>query len=357
MRVRRMLNVIVVGTALWSTSFAQDKSDDVIRIDTSLVNIPVIVSDRHDRYIPGLVRSNFGVFQDGVEQKIEIFSSDDAPMNIVLALDTSKSTQQVLGKIKKAAKQFIKDLDAGDRCMIISFDNDVEILSALTSDHRSLEQAVNHAEIGDAVGTLLREAVYRAINTQLRGIRGRKAIILLTDGKDHGSFVSKSELFDQVTESDTVVYPIFYETRNSGRAFRREQRIRERDIFGGRVWNRRRPGRMPGRFPRDPFPEMRIPRDRVEDPDRRAKAEANDRVAIAFLERLAELTGGFFYKEQSSNLEDAFARIAVEMKRQYLIGFYPIAESTPGTIHNLKVKVDRPGSVVRSKEAYRTQAR
>jgi len=352
---------LLIAVTLCSAAIAQERTEDVIRVDTSLVNIPVIVSDRDNRYIPGLQQSNFRIRQDGVEQKIEIFSNDDAPMNIVLALDTSRSTQQVLGKIKKAAKQFIKSLDPGDRCMIVTFDYQVNVLSDLTSDHKLLEKAINHAEVGDVVGTLLQDAVYGAINRQLRDIKGRKAIILLTDGKDHGSLVRKNDLLDDVTESDTVIYPIFYETGNNPRQFRRDRPIRNRDIFGGGVFGRggRRGGmgRMPGRFPRDPFPDMRFPRDRGNNPARQARVEENNEAAISFLERLAELTGGYFYKEQGSDLKDAFAKIADQMKRQYLLGFYPIAESAPGSVHKIRVEVDRDGVAVRAKGAYRTRSR
>ncbi len=291
--------------------FAQDKSEDVIRVDTSLVNIPVIVSDRDNRYIPGLAQSNFRVFQDGAEQKIEVFSNENAPMNIVLALDTSRSTTDVLGKIKKAAKEFIRTLDAYDRCMIMSFDSEVLVLSDLTSDKKALEKAVNHARIGEQFGTVLQEAVYMAINSKLRSIKGRKAIILLTDGKDFGSETSKNRLCDSISESDTVIYPVFYVTgglRQIAPPFRR--------FPDGGIG--RRGGRL-GRFPgggdrRDPFPGNRFPRNPRNFPAGvdRSRQEAQDAMAVAFLERLADLTGGRFLKEQKADLKDAFRQITDE---------------------------------------------
>lgn len=356
MRVRYIFIGFVAAILLRAAVFAQDKPEDVIRVDTSLVNIPVIVSDRDNRYIPALAQSNFRVFQDGAEQKIAVFSNENAPMNIVLALDTSRSTTGVLGKIKNAAKEFIKTLDPDDRCMIVSFDFEVQVLSELTSDKRALEKSINHAKIGEQFGTVLQDAVYTTINSKLRSIKGRKAVILLTDGKDFGSRTSRNQLYDSISESDTVIYPVFYVTGGFRQIAPRFPRFPD----GGMG---RRGGGI-GRFPgsgnrRNPFPNDRFPRNPRNFPGGgdRSRQDAQDALAIAFLEHLADLTGGRFLKEQKADLRDAFRQIADEMKRQYLIGFYPAEESPAGTVHQIKVKVDRSGAVVRSKGAYRTQAR
>lgn len=340
---RRTLYALCCAALLAGTLAAQDKPDDVIKIDTALVNIPVIVSDRDNRYMPGLTKANFRVFQDGAEQTIEVFNNDAAPMNVVLALDTSRSTEGVLGKIKKAAKKFIKDLGPEDRCMVVSFDNDLEILSELTADKKTLERAIKDAEVGENFGTVLQDAVFDAVQRRLRGVNGRKALILLTDGADFGSRISKPQLFDRLTESDSVVYPIFYESRNRARVIFRPQF----PDMGG-IGRRGRSGAM-GRFP-----QARIPQ-----PPRRSRpnAEANQAAALAFLERLAVVTGGRAFAESKADLDDAFRQIADEMKRQYVIGFYPKDESPAGTEHRIKVQVDRPAAVVRARSAYRTQQR
>lgn len=359
MRSRCLFYAVLFLSLLGSSVFAQDKPDDVIRVETALVNIPVIVSDRDNRYIPGLTQSNFKVLEDGSEQKIEIFSSDQAPMNIILALDTSKSTQQVLGKIKKAAKEFIKGLDADDSCMIVTFDYQVNFLSEMTSNKKQLESSINHVGIGEYVGTVLQDAVFMAVKNKMRSVKGRKAIILLTNGKDHGSFIGRSDLYNQLNESDTVIYPVFYETENI-RIPRNDGMMRfpRGGGFPGGMGRRGGMGRFPDRFPRDPFPNDRFPRNGRNFPGgNRPNAEAQNQAAIAFLEHLAEITGGRFFKEKKDDLRNAFHQIADEMKRQYLIGFYPIAESPGGTVHRIKVQVDRPGTVVRSKGAYRTQSR
>lgn len=353
--LRSFTGSLLILAAAAVSVLAQDDKSETIRIDTSLVNIPVIVSDRNDRYVPGLAKANFRVYQDGVEQTIELFNNDAAPMNVVLALDTSRSTAGVLGKIKKAARKFIKDLGPEDRCMVVTFDNDLEILSELTADKRALASAIDGAEIGANFGTVLQDAVYDAVQRRLRNIKGRKALILLTDGADYGSRITKTQLFERLNESDTVVYPIYYESE-----------MRVRDVFPRRFPDQAGMGRMGrrggiGRFPGGNFPD-RFPNRRNGriDPRRggnRPNNDAQQQVSIAFLERLADITGGRFFKEKKADLDDAFRQIVDEMKRQYVLGFYPTEDAVPGTEHKIKVQIDRPGTVVRAKGSYRTQAK
>lgn len=353
-----LLSLSAICLACILSAHAQDKADDVIKIDTSLVNIPVIVSDRENRYIPGLTIADFKVFQDGSEQRIEVFNNEEAPMSIVLALDTSRSTELVLDKIKKAAKQFVKVLAPGDRAMIVTFDNDVEILSPLTSDKKVLQKAVKDAEIGERFGTLIHDAVYQVINQTLKPVKGRKAIILLTDGKDFGSNITRRELLEELDESDTVIYPVFYETENF-----RQLRDRDRLPFpggrrggmgrgrrGGMGWPGGRNGGGIGRPGGQRGGGRGLPGGR---PD----AEKENELASEFLQQLADTTSGRFFQEKIADLPDVFRQIADEMKRQYLIGYYPGEEPAAGTVHRIKVQVARPNTVVRSKTTYRTSTR
>jgi VWFA-related protein len=341
-------------------AYAQDKADEVIKIDTSLVNIPVIVSDRENRYIPGLTIADFKVFQDGSEQRIEVFNNEEAPMSIVLALDTSRSTELVLDKIKKAAKQFVKVLAPGDRAMIVTFDNDVEILSPLTNDKKVLQKAVKDAGIGERFGTLIHDAVYQVVNRTLKPVKGRKAIILLTDGKDFGSYITRRELLAELDESDTVIYPVFYETENF-----RPRRDRDRAPFpgrrGGGIGRRGRGGMgWPGGGGIGrPDGQRRGGGGRgIPGGGNRPDAEKENELASEFLQQLADTTSGRFFREKIADLPDVFRQIADEMKRQYLIGYYPGEEPVAaGTVHRIKVQVERRNTVVRSKTTYRTSTR
>lgn len=345
-----LLSLSALCLACAAPARAQDKADEVIKIDTSLVNIPVIVSDRQNRYIPGLTIADFKVFQDGSEQKIEIFNNEEAPMNIVLALDTSRSTELVLDKIKKAAKQFIKILGPADRAMIVTFDNDIEVLSELTNDRKTLEKAVKRAGIGERFGTVIYDAVYEVINRRLKPVSGRKAIILLTDGKDFGSYITRRELLEELDESDTVIYPVFYETEN----FRQQRPPRDRFPFpgrrdrGGMGWPRGGGGRPGG---------QRRGGGGRGGGGTRPDIERQNELASEFLRELAETTSGRFFQEKIADLPDVFRQIADEMKRQYLIGYYPGEQPVAGTVHKIKVQVERPNTVVRSKKTYRTSTR
>src|SRR6186713_2872911 len=194
MSIKRVWPAVVTLLLAACYALAQDVSDERIRVDTRLVSVPVIVSDRNARYIPNLSSADFTVLQDGTAQKIEFFAATEEPLTIALLIDTSHSTAPVLGDIKDSAKAFIKLLQPRDRAMIVSFDHQMLVLSSLTSDQEQLRKAINKAEIPEYFGTVLRDAAHQTIRNSLAPIKGRKAIILLTDGKDAGSYISKRQL-------------------------------------------------------------------------------------------------------------------------------------------------------------------
>ena len=340
---------------------AQDKTtDEVIKVNTALVSIPVIVSDRQDRYVAGLKAENFAIYQDGEKQKIDYFISEETPISVAILLDTSRSTQQVLGKIKKAAKEFVKDLRPADRAMIVSFDNDIEILSELSSDQKQLEKAIKHAKIGERVGTVLNDAVYEVVKQKLSSVKGRKAIILLTDGKDAGSYTTKSTLLNQLEESDTLVYSIFYDTSKDRPRFQQNNfpfPNRGGGMGGGMGRNGGGMGRG-GNFPGGGGQQGRFPPNGGNDrqgksPDIiRQRGEMSNEKAIEFLQQLSTATAGRFYQKDVTDLTTAFTSITDELRKQYLLGYYP-ENVEDGKLYQIKVKVDQTGAVVRSKGTYR----
>lgn len=325
---------------------AQDKEDEVIKVTTSLVNIPVIVSDRNGRYIAGLQTENFTVLEDGKLQKIEYFASEESPINIAILLDTSKSTKEVLGKIKKAAREFLKQLQPSDKAMIVSFDDDVEVLSELTADRKTLDKAIKNAEIGKRVGTVMQDAVYEVVDKKFANVKGRKAIIMLTDGKDFGSYVTKTDLLYRLEESDTLIYSIFYETGNI--------QVRQNNRLPNIIFpNPNRRGRM-GRQQRrqNPFPEN-LPRPNIDRINERNRIE--NEFAVEFLEKIADSTAGRVYQKNVKDLDETFKLIADELRKQYLIGYYPEAAEETKTTHQVKVRVNKENVVVRAKNSYRSK--
>ncbi len=329
------LIVLVWLAVSFVSSNAQEPKQETLKIDTALVSVPVIVSDRQGRYISGLKAADFTLYEDRVKQPIDFFADTEEPINVALLLDTSKSTTMVLDDIKKAAKDFVKQLRPQDRAMIVSFDFKETALCELTSDRKTLEKAIGKARIGEIPGTKLRDAVYDVMREEFRNVKGRKAIILLTDGKDHGSEVSERVLLDSATEADTLIYSVFYQSlrRNPARQ-------------GGGGWGGRR-GRRGGIF--TPMPRFPAP------PQRRGRIEERNEDAIEFLQELADVAAGRYFDSEVAKLKETFGLIVEELRHQYRLGFYP-ADHAAGSIHSLKVEVARPDVVIRSRRSYRVSA-
>lgn len=327
--------VLLITFSPTTILYAQEVGpDEVVKINTALVSIPVVVNDRQGRYIPGLKVEDFTVYDDGTEQAISFFAAEEEPLTVALLLDTSKSTRDVLGKIKDAAKDFIKLLQPADRCMIVSFDYAVHQLSPLTSDRKILEKAIKQAEIGEFVGTVLRDAVFEVVERSLAGIKGRKALIVLTDGKDHGSYPTKRDLLYMLEESDAMVYTVFYKTDLPFPAFRR--------------------GGMGGGFPPRGIGGDSQPRGPMV--RRRVREEMDNADAIEFLTRMSEATAGRFYSREVTDLKKTFKLIADEMREQYRLGYYPPQNSaSKGKLHKVKVKVEHQDMIVRSRTTYRSK--
>lgn len=328
-----------------SSQVKAQTNDEVIKVDVNLVSVPVVVSDRAGRYVSGLKAENFTIYQDGKKQNISFFGTEEEPLNVAILLDTSKSTQDVLKQIKSAAKDFVKLLEPDDRAMIVTFDYRVNVLNRLTSDRKMLENAINRVEIGERPGTVMRDAVQQIVSRLFSNVKGRKAIILLTDGKDFGSYPTKEDLLDDVEESDVIIYSVFYETKEG---------------FNGRrpggIFNRRRNdgifGRRRGGMGRFPGGGGGVPQNRV--PNRRGMGES-DEDAKDYLEQLSESTAGRFYEKDVTDLKRTFELIADELRKQYRLGFYPDNVNDEAEFHQLKVTVTVPNVAVRSRATYRSK--
>jgi VWFA-related protein len=321
-----------ICASLASTRAQERQTDTPIKVQTTLVSVPVIVSDREGRYISGLKAGDFKLYQDRAEQTISVFDAVEEPLNVALLIDTSRSTQAVLDDIKSAGVKFLKELRSQDRAMIVSLDYDVHVLSQLTSDRKTLEKAVKSARTGEEFGTLLRDAVAEVIDRSFKRVDGRKAIIVLTDGKDAGSRISEQALLDEAAESGAMIYTVFFETQ-----FMRRGWIDATDFPRRRVW-----------VGRDRFPPPRSRRNE----QRRQRVERKNEQAMSFLERLAEVSAGRYYSGEASDLKKTFNLIAEELRHQYRLGFYPDNSKIDGNRHTLRVEVTAPDAVVRARRSY-----
>ncbi|MBK7996469.1 MAG: VWA domain-containing protein [Blastocatellia bacterium] len=325
--------------------------EPTISIDATVVNVPVVVSDSQGRYITGLKQEDFLLYDNQVQQQIAFFDAAEEPLNVALLLDTSQSTREVLEDIKEAAFDFLLQLRSKDRAMVITFDDRVRFLTPLTSDQSVLERAIYQARIGDRIGTRLNDAVIEA-SQELKKAVGRKAIILLTDGKDYGSDIDTDELLDKVMESNSLIYTIFYPT---GRNFS--------SPINKPPWRENPFPKSPRmepfpRFPRFPRVSRLVPQagrrvDQNRGQRRNERIQRRNQTAIDFLTELAEVTAGRFYKSEVTDLKKTFRLIAEELRNQYILGFYPDNSDFTDTPHSIKVQVSRKDVVVRSRRNYR----
>ncbi len=313
---------------------------DIIKVNTTLIAIPVSVMDRDGRYVPNLQKEEFRIWEDGVEQEVAFFQSVDKPFSVVLMLDTSPSTQFRLEDIQDAAISFVNQLRPDDKVMVVSFNDDIKILSEFTTDRSKLRRAIERARTDD--GTRLYDAVDMVINQQLSRIQGRKAIVLFTDGVDTTSRRAsyQSNVMD-AQELDALIYPVQYDTSRDMSVQNYPPMGGSIDIFGqilGGIFGggRRRGGGGGGGYPRG-----------------RGTQRDDYDLANYYLQELANSTGGREYHADSlQNMSSAFANVAEELRRQYSIGYYPKRPPQAGQRRQIRVRARQPNLAVRARDSY-----
>ena len=313
------------------------KADDgeVIKIDTQLVSIPVRVMDKKGRFIGGLSKESFRVYEDGIEQEVAMFSNEHQAFTVVLMLDMSYSSKFKIGDIQSAALAFIDELRPQDKVMVVSFDADVHMLCEATNDRKEIYRAIRSTKI--ATGTSLYEAVDLVIDRRLRNIEGRKAVILFTDGVDTTSRrATDFSNIDDARELDALIYPIRYDTYADVQAMKNRPTV---------------PIPIPG-SPNItlPFP---VPTSGGGTPSDQGTTPEEYKRAEEYLDKLATFTGGRMYLASTTmNLADAFSKIASELREFYSLGYYPKADRVSGKNTTIRVKVDQAGMVVKTRDGY-----
>jgi VWFA-related protein len=324
-------------------------SDEEIKVETNLVTMPVSVLDRDGRFVSGLTQRDFEIFENGAKQKIEWFQSVEQPFTVVLLIDVSPSTQFRIEEIQNAAITFVDQLRPADKVMVIAFDESVRVLSEPTNNRNQLRRAIQMADFGD--GTSLYEAVDNALNRQLARIQGRKAVVLFTDGVDTTSRrANYQSTIADVEEADALVYPIRYNTQRGG--------------WGGGMgggnnnggWGRPQPRRRGGGGWGTAIGIIlggQMPQVYGGGGGGAGGSPQEYELGRQYLEELALKSGGRkFEADSTASLDTAFAGIAEELRRQYSVGYYPDAVGQKGERRQIKVRVMRPGLVVRAKNSY-----
>jgi len=317
---------------------------DVVRVDTTLVTVPVSVLDRQGRFVPNLRREDFSVLENGTEQSIAYFETAEKPFTVALLLDVSPSTQFHISEIQEAAIAFAKQLRPQDRVLIISFSDEVLLLTEATNDISTITQVVL-GNLKEGNSTRLYDAVHLAVKERLDRIPGRKAMVLFTDGVDTGSFSSTYQsTLHEAEELDALIYPVRYDTSDYMRAFQNAGSGTVTVVtrsshwpFGSRTTTQTIPGpQINGGAP--------IPGTTKADYDR----------ADQYLHALAEKSGGRLYQaNDSTQLSEAFTRIAQELRWQYSIGYYPKAGTDEsGERRQIRVRVHQPDLAVKARDSY-----
>ncbi len=309
-RERRVSNSSATPQPTPPTANGNDSDEDgVLRVETSLVTIPVSVIDRNGRFVAGLQQTDFKIYENGKEQEVGYFGTTEQPITVILLIDVSPSTAFKIEQIHQAATAFVNQLKPTDRVMIAEFDNKLKILAEPTSDRAKLQKAIRKADFGD--GTSLYDAIDNVLNKHLAKLEGRKAIVMFTDGVDTSSYKSDGNRnLSDAEKSEAPIHIVSYNTFTDVQL---------------------KPGQEP---------EVGTTREEYERGSR-------------FLEELAERTGGKVHRADTMvNLTNAFAGIAEELKLLYSVGFYPTETSKIGERKQLRVEINRPNLTVQARDSY-----
>lgn len=292
--------------------------EEILRVETNLITVPVGVRDREDRFIPHLTRENFRLFEDGAPQAIEFFEGTDAPFTVALLLDISESTAASFADIQKSAVAFVEQLGAQDRVILIPFNKYVYQRTEATNDRELLKKEIEGMEQGG--GT----SVYDALDfvyEKLQTTRGRKAVVVFSDGVDTTSRATYRETLNRSRKLDALIYTIRYETLDAAR----EKTLSKTPVEVTR---------------------------RVVTANGEDLKTAYNRGGI-YLKFLADHSGGrYFLADSPENLTKTFQIIADELRRQYSIGYYPRNDSPGEKPRKIKVTVDVPNAAVKARKSY-----
>ena len=321
----RLFLVIALATALVAQAppakappaNASDQQPAPIKVDVDVVSILASVRDKRGGLVANLEKNDFTVLEDNKDQAIKYFTREtDVPLTIGLLIDVSGSQRNLIGIERNAATQFFsKVLRPKDEAFLISFGEESELLQDYTSSARLLEEGLNHLQVSSGVGglhpgpvptvgqprgTVLYDAVYLAATEKLRGEVGRKVIILITDGVDQGSRLTRNQAVEAAQKADAVIYSIDYYDPGAYGAFG----------FGG------------------------------------GGGESE-------LRRMSDETGGHVFKvDRKHPLEEIFQELQDEMRSQYAIGYTPTNEVKDGSYRRLDVRTSNKEFKVQARKGY-----
>ncbi len=264
-----------------------------IRLDVNVVLIPVTVTDPLGKPVSGLPTEDFHLFEDGVEQRVRMFSNEDAPLSVGFLFDSSGSMEKKLDKSRQAIAEFFKTTLPGDEFLLIGFNDAPKLLCNFTPHAEDIQDRL--AFIKPEGWTSMLDAVYLSVQKMRRAKNAHKAVILLSDGGDNASRYSETEIRNLVREADVTIYSI--------------------GILGAGLSKRN----------------------------------------VRLLTELAEETGGRMYPvEKVTELPDAVEKISAAVRNQYVLGYVPEKAERDGKYHKIEVRLSQPADQPPLRASWRT---
>lgn len=311
-------------------------SQPVFRAAVNWISLNVSVRDRRtNRSIPNLGADDFLVYEDGDEQQVARFESNEAPISLLLLLDVSGSTRSAMRLIQRSSINFTREIKANDRIALAAFNSRVRLVQPFTNDRMEMADAISSLRSGG--GTAFYDALDASIRDYMRDVEGRKAIVVFTDGVDNqltgdwsnGSRTTFAELFREIQEIDTTIYTIFLDTegqvttRSGGR-----RRGGLGGILGGIILGRG-------------------------GNNRRLGGNAYDE-ARRQLEKIAEQTGGRMYSPfDVRDLDHVYSEIADDLRVQYTLAYTSTNPERDGSWREIEVRIrDNRDWVARTRRGY-----
>ncbi len=335
---------LLISAAAFFPLRAQEKADAKYAGGVNVVNVFASVHNGKNEVVKDLKQEDFTIEEDGRPQVIKYFSREtDLPLTLGLLVDTSRSQWRVLDKEKDATSKFVDQVlrEDKDQAFLIKFDVEAELMQDLTPSRKKLRSAVNEVEgVKPAQlqrrdpnssggggggqqrgGTVLYDSILLASDEEMKKQKGRKALILLTDGDDHGSKVSLTESIEAAQRSDTLVYSIYFvdqESNNNGPSFGGPGMGRHGGGGGGRP--------------------------------RQQQQSRGDGKKI--LQRISKETGGLFFEvSKKMPIDKIYEQIEEELRSQYNLGYTPDKSDGAG-FRKIKVTAKGKGLIVQARDGY-----